>query len=81
MYIWGKITIHERAERQQAAILIGRELSAERIQNGTVGTGKVPSLVVADISIGKDIARLVFFRIRMTVDGKPKVNAHAYKQA
>ena len=81
MCIRGKITIDKGTERQQAAILIVGKLIGERIQNGTLGTRQLPSLVVAAMCIGEDVARLVVFGVSVTVNGQPKVYTQANQQA
>jgi hypothetical protein len=75
-----EIAVDEGAERQQTAVLVGGEFAAERLPNGTVRTGEFPCLLVADVGVGEDVARLVVL-VRVTVEGQPEMERNADEQA
>ena len=75
-----EVAVDEGGERQQTAVLVGGEFTAERLPNGTVGTGEVPCLFVADARIGEDVTCLVVL-VRVTEEGQPEVERNPDEQS
>src|SRR5918996_5224262 len=80
MCVGRKISVDERTECQQAAILIIGKFICEGGKDGAFRGCKIPSLVITTARVGEDVACIVILTI-MSIDRQSEIKCNPNEEA